>query len=344
MARMSARIIVILSLPGGSLVLGACGSSGNEPLDASGSLWNDGSGQSRSPGLDSSSDDSSDDATSTRTSVSDGGSDVGFDGRTAADAATPSADASIGDADVQRFKGVAGSSSCSELATLGVSWWYNWTTSASGCTATPFVPMVWGHSGNEQSAAGIASEVRDAVGAGYPYILGFNEPDNTSQSNISVAAAISLWPAFKNSSLRLGSPATQGNGTGLTWIQTFMTQVNADTTGNLQVDFIATHWYGWNAGSCDAKAANLESWIKSIEDIPGNRPIWLTEWGCLNASNPDPATVEAFFSGALTMLAKHPRVERYAWYQFETNNELVDTDGGALTALGTTFAAAPAFR
>jgi hypothetical protein len=79
--------------------------------------------------------------------------------------------------------------------------------------------------------------------------------------------------------------------------------------------------------------------LKQLEAIPGNRPIWLTEWGCLNDSNPSEAVVEAFFSGALKMLANHPRVVRYAWYPWETNNELV-ADGG-LTGLGEIFAMAP---
>jgi Glycosyl hydrolase catalytic core len=236
---------------------------------------------------------------------------------------------------VQPFKGVA-NSACADLATLKVSWWYNWTTSPSGCASPPFVPMVWGHTGKEQSASGIAAEITAAVSAGYDAVLGFNEPDNTGQSNLSVGTAVSLWPSFNHASIRIGSPATQGNGAGLTWIQSFMKQIDADAGGALRVDFIATHWYGWNAGSCDAKAANLESWIKQIEAIPGNRPIWLTEWGCLNDSNPDAATVQAFYSGAVAMFAKHPRVERYAWYPWTTNNELVDA--GALTSLGAAFA------
>lgn len=239
------------------------------------------------------------------------------------------------------YKGVA-NSACGDLPRLGSSWWYNWTLSPGSCKVSEFVPMVWGHAGNEQSAAGIATETTALVNAGYKVVLGFNEPDNTSQSNISVSAAIALWPNVANLSLRVGSPATQGNAAGLTWIQAFMAQANADTTGKLRVDFIATHWYGWNAGSCDGNATNLESWIKQIEAIPGGRPIWLTEWGCLNQSNPSLAVVQAFFSGAIAMFARHPRVERYAWYPWSTNNSLVAN--GALTSLGAAFAAAPSIK
>jgi hypothetical protein len=170
-------------------------------------------------------------------------------------------------------------------------------------------------------------------------VLGFNEPDNTGQSNIPVATAISLWPAYHQPNVLLGSPATQANTTGQAWFTTFMNAVNADTTGTLRVDFIAAHWYGWNAGSCDANGANLESYIKWLEAIPGNRPIWLTEWGCLNLSNPTEAVVQAFFTGAVAMFKKHPRLVRYAWYQWTTNNELVDSTD-ALTSIGIAFQAA----
>jgi putative glycosyl hydrolase len=245
-----------------------------------------------------------------------------------------------GDGGLLPYKGVA-NSACADLPKLAVSWWYNWTQSGS-CSPYPFVPMVWGHPANEQTPAAIASAISNMVKAGNKTVLGFNEPDNTTQSNMSVATAISLWPSFNSPSIRIGSPATQGNSGGLTWIKSFMSQVDADTTGSLRVDFIATHWYGWNAGSCDAAATNLEGWIKGIEAIPGNRPIWITEWGCLNQSNPSAAVVQAFFSGAVTMLAKHPRVERHAWYPWTTNNELVTS--GALTSLGTVFSAAPASK
>jgi hypothetical protein len=258
------------------------------------------------------------------------------------DSGSSFADGGAADGGAGPYKGVA-NSACADLTRLGVTWFYNWTLSPSGCMKAPFVPMIWGHKGSEDNAAGIAKEIQSVVSGGSGVVLGFNEPDNSSQSALPVATAISLWPSFTTvPSLRVGSPATQANGTGQSWLSSFMQQVNADTTGHLRVDFIAAHWYGWNSGSCDAKAANLESYIKWLEAIPGNRPIWLTEWGCLNQSNPTAAVVQAFFTGAVAMFAKHPRIERYAWYPWTTNNELVTN--GALTALGQAFAAAPATR
>jgi len=237
------------------------------------------------------------------------------------------------------YKGVA-SCTCAERTSLKVSWYYNWTVSPDSCTTGgEFVPMYSNHPNTNPTADAVAAQITKLVNAGYKDVLGFNEPNKSDQANMTVADAIALWPAMtSNPNILVGSPATSADGQ--SWFTDFMNQV---TTNGLRVDFIALHWYGWNAGSCDAKAANLESYIKWAENIPGNRPLWLTEWGCMNASNPDVATVQAFFLGAVAMFAKHPRLERYAWYQWDTNNELTNSDH-SLTALGTVYASQPSTR
>jgi hypothetical protein len=201
--------------------------------------------------------------------------------------------------------------------------------------------MIWGHTGNEQNASAIASSIASFVGGGREYVLGFNEPDNSTQSNISVATAVSLWPSFDDPAIKVGSPATQANSSGQAWFSDFVSQL--DGNPNLRADFLAVHWYGWNAGSCDANASQLESYLRWVEGLPGGHPIWLTEWGCLNQSAPDVDTVVKFFNGALAVFGRHPRVQRYAWYPWATNNGLVNTDG-SLTPLGAAYAAAPATR
>ena len=242
------------------------------------------------------------------------------------------------------YKGVA-NSPCQARTALAVSWYYNWLEGAnepcsSASVGGEFVPMIWGHTGAEQSATGIASAINTFVARGNKYVLGFNEPDNTGQSRIAVATAISLWPSFGNPAITVGSPASQANTTGVAWFSSFMSQVNGEPVG-LRADFIAMHWYGWNAGSCDANAATLESYLKQIEGIPGSRPIWLTEWGCLNLSAPDNATVQAHVAGAIKMFARHPRLVRYAWYPWAGATHALNNADGSLTPLGVIYAAAP---
>lgn len=232
------------------------------------------------------------------------------------------------------FKGVA-NSACADLPRLGVTWWYNWSTTPGACSVSEFVPMIAGK--NEKTAAAVTTALTQIANAGYKVVLGFNEPNKADQANLTVAQVLAMWPAVTaNSAIRVGSPVTSADGQG--WFTDFLTQAAA---ANLRVDFLALHWYGWDAGSCDAKAVLLENYLKWAEGLPGNRPLWLTEWGCINLSNPDAATVQAFYQGAIAMFARHPRLERYAWYPWNTNNELV-TSAGALTPLGTALANAPA--
>jgi hypothetical protein len=156
------------------------------------------------------------------------------------------------DTRMKPFKGVA-NSPCEVRKKLGVSWYYNWEQSESErCpdgddVGGAFVPMIWGHGGGEQNANSIADTITRFVDVSYPYVLGFNEPDNSSQSNISVDKAIELWPAFDNPMIKIVSPGTAANANpGQAWFSDFMQQVNADA--DLRVDVIALHWYGWNVG------------------------------------------------------------------------------------------------
>jgi len=227
------------------------------------------------------------------------------------------------------YKGVA-NSPAAQLSALGSTWCYNWGTApkSTDCNDPYFVPMIWG-------SDNVASALQGIAKAGYKTVLGFNEPNKSDQSSIAVADAIALWPQLtSNADIRVGSPAVSDDGR--SWLEDFMKQVKSK---GLRVDFIAMHWYGWNAGSCTASQfEGAVNWASQW-----GLPVWVTEWGCMGSSNPDEQTVLDFYKSAITMLAKHPLVERYAWYPWNTYNKLYD-DSGKITALGQAFAAAPQYR
>jgi hypothetical protein len=228
------------------------------------------------------------------------------------------------------YKGVA-NSPADQIAALGATWCYNWGSArkATECNDPYFVPMIWGGSD-------VAGAIKAIGNAGYTTVLGFNEPNKSDQANMSVDSAIALWPTVtSNPKIRVGSPAVSDDGR--SWLESFMTQVQAK---GLRVDFIAMHWYGWNAGSC--VAGQLEGAINWASKW--NLPIWITEFGCMGSSNPDEKTVLDFFNNAIPVLKKHPLVERWAWYPWNTYNELYLEDKSgvwSMTALGKAFAAAP---
>ena len=192
--------------------------------------------------------------------------------------------------------------------------------------------MIWGK-------GDVAAAIKAIANAGYKTVLGFNEPNKSDQANMTVAEAIALWPALtSNSDIRVGSPAVSDDGRA--WLEDFMTQAKAK---GLRVDFIAMHWYGWNAGSC--VAGQLEGAVNWASKW--GLPVWITEFGCMGSSNPDEKTVLDFFAAALPMLQKKPLVERYAWYPWNTYNHLYLEDTNkvrVITALGKAFAAAPQYR
>lgn len=235
--------------------------------------------------------------------------------------------------DPEPYKGIA-NSPAGEIAELGSTWCYNWTTapSASDCGDPLFVPMIWGGGNVAAALAGIAA-------AGYDTVLGFNEPNKADQANMSVADAIAQWPALTSDpDIRVGSPAVSDDGRA--WLEDFMDQVEAD---GLRVDFIAMHWYGWNAGSC--AAANLQGAINWASQW--GLPVWITEFGCMGSSNTDEATLIQFFNDSIAMLENHPQVERYAWYPWNTYNHLYlpdESDVRQRTALGDAFLNAAPYR
>ena len=102
-------------------------------------------------------------------------------------------------------RGLSGLVGCNDARALGLdkSWWYNWglNTNVGGmaggnepCSphrASEFVPMFWGCSGN--CTAGITADVRAGLAAaGVAYVLGFNEPDNPGQSNLTPGASCAV--------------------------------------------------------------------------------------------------------------------------------------------------------
>jgi hypothetical protein len=244
-----------------------------------------------------------------------------------------------GSTGTQPFKGVAFevNANCADLDRLKVSWYYNWSSSTRCNVQAEYVPQLarnWGTNANAVTPAKVAA-------GGYKTILGFNEPDQAAQANMSVADVLKLWPQFNQPAFsRVGSPATSSSDQGKAWFQQFMTGVQQQ---GLRVDFIALHWYGWNAGSCTPTANLLEDYIKWAEQW--KKPLWITEWSC-HLQSAD--VTRAFFAGALAMFKRHPLVERYAWFLSRSTGEfagaaLLDANGNP-TALGQDYIAAPAYH
>jgi hypothetical protein len=211
-------------------------------------------------------------------------------------------------------------------------------------TRATFVPMVWGPT--------LATDEELAkVDRSAPALLGFNEPDNETQSNMTVEDAVALWPRLEALGMRLGSPAMSSNAPDPTshvlgddsWLARFMAA--ADAKG-LRVDFIAMHYY-----TTDPDPAVLAADLEKVHARYG-KPIWVTEWGLVDFTQPDRFTqseTAAFLLAAAKAMDALPFVERHAWFAmydggdgWHINTQLVEdgvmTEGGQALAA---FACAP---
>ena len=196
------------------------------------------------------------------------------------------------------------------LAESGASWYYTWSSGHAGITSPPgvqFVPMIWGPGSVN------AATLSQAKGEGN-ILLGFNEPDMSSQSNMTVPQALSLWPQLMATGMSLGSPSVAVNAaTPGGWLDQFMRGAAAR---GYRVNFITVHWYGADFTTGPA-VQQLESYLQAIY-ARYHLPIWLTEYGLANFGGgptyPTSSQQAAFVTASTSMLESLPYLQRYAWF------------------------------
>jgi hypothetical protein len=210
-------------------------------------------------------------------------------------------------------RGIAyGHHSVADLTAMskGIGWWYNWAATADPAVASSyvnmgveFVPMVWGN-------GGFITNAEANIKPGAKYLLAFNEPNFHSQSNITAQQAAAEWPkieAIANKyNLKIVSPATNFCGGGCNntnpynWLKDFFA-----ACPNCRVDHIAAHWYACTGDALNYHLGNLKQF---------NRPIWLTEFSCLDGADKSVAAQKAYMKTALDILEADPMVFRYSWF------------------------------
>jgi len=202
--------------------------------------------------------------------------------------------------------------------------------------------MLWGPSQVSQFSQSINSTIRQRH---VTHVLGFNEPQQTGQSNLSPADAASIWKAqlepLKTQGILLGSPAPSSAPSGKQWLLDWMQACGGwdGTQGGCTVDFVALHWYDINS----------TAFIQYLEDFHTTfqKPIWVTEWACQNFNNVDEQCSQQdiidFMNVTQSFMDQTDWVERYAWFGAMRNlsgvnqwNALMD-GSGHLSPLGEQF-------
>lgn len=206
-------------------------------------------------------------------------------------------------------------------------WNYDWDNVATSTLDAEYVPMR--HNLDWNAYANINNKQRST------HALGFNEPDQANQANMSVDVAIAAWPNLVRSGLRVGAPAVSDSGVagqGLSWLYEFMDE--ADALG-YRIDFVPVHFY-----KCGWSATQYYNWLLGIYQRTG-RPLWITEFN--NGANwcagtpPTLAENATRISEFLDMLENAPFVERYAIYNWVGETRAMVADNGTLTPAGVIY-------
>jgi len=206
-----------------------------------------------------------------------------------------------------------------------VSWAYNWWSSPSGKmpSGIEYVTMLWG----EKAFGTWDSDVKAALASGTTHILGFNEPDEPSQSDLTPDAAV---PYFKKyitpygGQAKLGSPGvTNGaNGMGLDWLTSFLSICD----GSCGVSFLAIHWYA-DASLVDYFKQHVTDAI-TLASKHNIHEIWITEFGTTGGD------ASAFLEAVLPWLDSQSAVGGYAFFMC---GQGILCNGNSITSLGTVY-------
>lgn len=144
-------------------------------------------------------------------------------------------------------------------AMVGATWYYSWSADQVGTNNIEYVPI------KQKGDWPGWSEINNKTDVSQ--LLGYNEPDQVKQANLSLEYALSQWPEYLKSGLRIGSlvPSDAFNSWG------FFSFVDQCKALNYRIDFAVVHAY-W--------AKTPQKWyddLKYIHERTG-LPIWITEW------------------------------------------------------------------
>ncbi|TAQ86806.1 hypothetical protein B7494_g4888 [Chlorociboria aeruginascens] len=206
-----------------------------------------------------------------------------------------------------------------------VTWGYNWGWPSNGLDASfEFVPMLWG------VPNGVDEDWNTAAGAAKS-ILGFNEPDLSSQANTIPSVAAAGYAAYFQQfagKVSIGGPAVtnSGNGVlpyaGLGWLDSFL----ADCIG-CQIDFLPVHWYA------NDTAANFEAYLVEAHSRSGGKPLWVTEFMLQDSE----ANQIAWLEEVMPWMDAQSWITRYSYFGvFE--DFLINGAGSGLSNIGKTYA------
>jgi hypothetical protein len=145
------------------------------------------------------------------------------------------------------------------------------------------------------------------VKGGYSHhVLGFNEPNQKGQSDMSPQRGAQLWKQYiqplKSQGYQLISPATTSAPSGKTWMKDFFNACDGCTFNGIGI-----HYY-------DVEAAGFKEYVTDFYNTFHNQ-LWITEFAC-QSFNEHPQCSEQhtwdYYKDIITWMDQTHFVERYA--------------------------------
>lgn len=230
-------------------------------------------------------------------------------------------------------KGTA-STSETTVQSFSAQWYYGWSLNKASFIGQQFVPMTWGKGSCTEDNVKYLVERKDI-----DHLLSFNEPDNSSQSNIPVIdTAIQRYKVMQKTGLRLGSPVVtqdQAFGSGK-WLTNFMAAAQSQ---KLRIDFVVVHWYDWgnqsNNGTTDSITAvnifnRFVTFIDKVKLAYPDYPIWVTEYNA-NINRTSEVVHKYFMKLSSEWMNTNNVIERYSYF-FPNSIPALNPDNSFTTA------------
>jgi hypothetical protein len=221
---------------------------------------------------------------------------------------------------------------CERIKKSGIDWVYDWSSNPPNC-GIERVAMIYG--------SNIPIDINTE------WILGFNEPELKSQSNITPTQGAILWREIEQvyPDKKLVSPSAS-----IAWLtQWYSDYVNLYGRPP-KMDVVGSHCYGpWNVntavGTCKSGAENIVRWAKTR----GINEVWITEFAMLPCWSGGESDSVEFMKQMIEYYKEKELITRWAWFQTSyignepwsfgpyCNTSLVDFYSGELTEIGKAY-------
>lgn len=222
------------------------------------------------------------------------------------------------------------------LNTMNATWYYSWSADRNSTDNCEYVPI------KQHLYWPSWTQINGLTDSNH--VLSFNEPEHSEQhdNECDCGGTISSWtattkvPDFYESGMRIGSPAP----TDMSYLTEFAGHVDDMA---YRCDFVALHAY-WGPN----EANGVSEWYNLLKDVHDKtgRPIWITEWayGASWTSESWPSNYSdqleknrAAIMDIVDMLERTPWIERYSYYQWDTNSRRFINDDGWVTPAGQVY-------